>query len=100
MMPKPVRRDPGSRPRIRTLTAGPTRVTAAGSNARQDVVRYLDIRIHVPDVVQLLDRSVGVGHDVLGARLERHLDEALFVGARWICHETDRIEEIADRAVG
>src|ERR1700722_16147109 len=82
MTPNPVRREPGSTPRMRTFTAGratgmpgraapegarvaaglPTPVRAvpaamvAGSNARQDFVRYLDIRINVPYVVQVFQR--------------------------------------------
>src|SRR5579864_3424876 len=44
--PKPVRREPGSRPRIRAFGegGGGAAAAAAGSNARHDLVRYLDIR--------------------------------------------------------
>src|SRR6185437_7872236 len=91
MMPNPVRRDPGSRPRTRTLpaavaagaarlsgaadmagtaamtpTAGAARlagaVRALGSNARQDLVRYLDIRIDALYVVQVFQRLQQAHH--------------------------------------
>ena len=43
----PVRREPGSRPRMRTFSgaAGGAAAAIAGSNARHDLVRYLDIRV-------------------------------------------------------
>src|SRR6516225_10165206 len=60
--PKPVRREPGSRPRMRTRSAAASGVAATGSKARQDLVRYLDIRVHVPDVLQPLERLEQLHH--------------------------------------
>src|SRR5690348_14022872 len=67
MIPKPVRRDPGSRPRTRTLPAAVAAVAggavrALGSNARQDLVRYLDIRIDALYVVQVFQRLQQAHH--------------------------------------
>src|SRR5689334_10899341 len=67
MTPKPVRRDPGSRPRTRTLPAaliaGMGRAAAPfGSNARQDLVRYLDIRVDALYVVQIFQRLEQAHH--------------------------------------
>src|SRR5882757_349347 len=76
MTPKPVRRDPGSSPRIRRLTASagrgsagrapeapPVKAPAAEvpparappSKARQDLVRYLGIGVNVLYVVQVFE---------------------------------------------
>src|SRR5437870_1401085 len=59
--PKPVRREPGSSPSTRTLSSAAIRA-AVGSNARQDLVRYLDIRINVPYLVQPLERIQQLHH--------------------------------------
>src|SRR4029077_7679272 len=70
--PKPVRREPGSRPRMRTLMAGVNgAAAAAGSKARQDLVRYLDIRINVPYLVELFQGLEQVNHPL--RRLAREL---------------------------
>src|SRR5580658_998204 len=72
--PNPVRREPGSRPRMRTVSATATgAAVAAGSNARQDLVRYLDIRVHVPYLVQPFERLEQVHHRLasLAGELER-----------------------------
>src|ERR1700726_2234734 len=63
--PKPVRREPGSSPRTRTLTPA-VNWAGAGSNARQDLVRYLDIRINVPYLVQLFERLEQMHHQHRG----------------------------------
>src|SRR5579859_4921737 len=85
MTPNPVRRDPGSTPRIRTLSTGrattravavtvatapaaaPRAANAAGSNARQDFVGYLDIGVNVTYVVQIFQGfeqlHCQLGHD-------------------------------------
>ena len=59
--PKPVRREPGSSPSTRTLSSAALRA-ALGSNARQDLVRYLDIRVNVPYLVQPLERIQQLHH--------------------------------------
>src|SRR5438105_15630142 len=85
MTPKPVRREPGSTPRMRTLTPGfavgnetTTRAAvlaaaakASGSNARQDFVRYLDIRINVPYVVQVFQSFQQSHHQLTGLTRQR-----------------------------
>src|ERR1700704_838041 len=66
MTPKPVRREPGSSPRIRRLAAGTGRgpaecgpeappARAPPSKARHDLVRYLAICINVLYVVQVFE---------------------------------------------
>src|SRR5215813_11471317 len=81
--PKPVRRDPGSRPRMRTRTAAASGVAATGSKARQDLVRYLDIRVHVPDVLQPLERLEQLHHRlrIVARELERGCRAARDLGA-------------------
>src|SRR5947208_141422 len=63
--PKPVRREPGSSPSTRTVSAA-LNCAAAGPNARQDLVRYLDIRVHVPYFVQLFERFQQLHHQHRG----------------------------------
>src|SRR5512135_2800026 len=79
MTPNPVRREPGSRPRTRTpgaaaatdtdtaaepMAAPPFAARRVGSNARQDLVRYLDIRIDALYVVQVF-QSLEQAHHLL-----------------------------------
>src|SRR6516164_6999078 len=73
MTPKPVRREPGSSPRIRTRSPTAGGVAAAGSKARQDLVRYLDIRVHVPYVLHSFERLEQLDHRLrlLAPELER-----------------------------
>ena len=71
MTPKPVRRDPGSSPRTRTFAAAAITGTAdsgaaSGSNARQDLVRYLDIRIDALYVVQVFQGFDQTDHLLAG----------------------------------
>src|SRR5690349_2012300 len=87
--PYPVRCEPGSMPRMRTFAAGATRTdtgrttTAAppdatapdarapGSNARQDLVRYLGIRIHVLHVIEVFEHLEEAHHGFRGRALQR-----------------------------
>src|SRR5689334_6958744 len=84
MTPNPVRREPGSSPRMRTLRAGTGRgldsatrtpdapgarrpsANVLTSRARQDLVRYLDICINVLYVFQVFE-----GFDQVQHRLRR-----------------------------
>src|SRR5215472_10056244 len=110
--PKPVRREPGSRPRIRIRTAAASGVAATGSKARQDLVRYLDIRVHVPDVFQPLERLEQLHHRlrVISRELERRGRAACHFGSgrrepvmrqhRAHSGELERIGQHLDRSIG
>src|SRR6185437_15268899 len=113
MTPYPVRRDPGSRPRIRRPSVGASGGRAApGSNARQDLVRYLDIRVHVPHIIQLFQRLEQVHHPLrrlAGKRSRqrgalRHLrggrHEAAVREDRTHGLELHRVGEYLDGAIG
>ena len=47
---------------MRTRTAATSSAAASGSKARQDLVRYLDIRVHVPYILEPLERLEQVHH--------------------------------------
>src|SRR6266404_7859057 len=83
MTPKPVRREPGSSPRIRRLAARAGRGSAGRvaeapateappSKARQDLVRYLDICVNVLYVVQVFEGFDQMQHRYRRLPLERN----------------------------
>src|SRR5689334_24920495 len=90
MTPYPIRREPGSSPRMRTfvsrtsctgtgttacalaVAAAVPAACAAGSNARQDLVRYLGIRVDVLHVVQVIECIEKLHHRFCGLPLQAH----------------------------
>src|SRR5450755_4206963 len=77
--PNPVRREPGSSPRMRSLATGARRMAAAGgSTLRHERVGYLGIRIHALYAVEFGERLKKAQHVRGGSAGERYQERRAF----------------------